>query len=256
MLLAIDIGNTNVKYALYDGVKQVALWRAASERKRTGDEHAAFLAQCLGRKNIAIGDITASIVVSVVPEITPHVLAGIEYLTGKAPLHAGEANAPIAVECLTDRPQEVGRDLLVSIVAARALHKGPLLVVGFGTATTFSVVDAEGRFRGAAIAPGVVTSYSALQQAASKLPPVVLAAPPAITGTNTVHAMQSGIYYGTISMVEGMIARMAQSVGPFETVITCGGLARLFENQINGVTAIEPDLTLTGLMLVYESTAS
>ncbi len=104
MLLAIDIGNTNVKFALYEGAHQIALWRSTSDRKRTADEHAAFLAQCLVLKAVPVADISASIVVSVVPEITPHVMTGVEYLTGKRPLHAGESEAPIAVDCLIDRP--------------------------------------------------------------------------------------------------------------------------------------------------------
>ena len=180
MLLAIDIGNTNIKFALYDGVRQVALWRARSDRKRTADEHAAFLSQSLILNDISVADITGSIVVSVVPEITPHVLTGVEYLTGKAALHAGEAEAPIAVDSALDRRGEIGRDLLVTALAAkRATYPVPQLIIGFGTATTFSELStARANIAAARLHPGVVTSYKGLQEAAAKLPSVALAASP------------------------------------------------------------------------------
>ncbi len=252
MLLAADIGNTNVKFALYDGKAQRALWRCASDRRRTADEYATFLGQCLAQQRVIPDKLSAAAAVSVVPEVSPLVLAAMERLTGHWPLVAGDPGLPLPVECLVDRPEDAGRDRLVAVVAARARHAAPLLIIDFGTATTFTVVDGKGRYCGGAIAPGVNISRKALYDAASRLPPVELAGPPTIQARNTVHAMQSGIYFGTISMVEGMISRLG-AADPFASVISSGGLSRVFDGAIAGVTATEPDLTLVGLQMLCQA---
>ena len=255
MLLAIDIGNSNIKFALFEGEMKRAFWRLATVRQRTVDEYGTFIAQTFAQRGIALEEVKALIVSSVVPEATPPV---------QKPRSAGcstcrcvtvaEVLERLPIKCLVDRPQDVGSDRLGRDYGGTgALQTAFALIVDFGTATTFTLIDAEGNYQGGAIAPGVNTALDALTaKAAAKLPQIFLKAPPGVWAKNTIHAVQSGSWFGTISMVEGMILRLTEAFGGFSSIVLSGGLSSFFKDQIKGMTVCNPSLNLTGLRLIHE----
>jgi type III pantothenate kinase len=259
MLLAVDAGNTNLVFALVDGGEIKARWRIATDPRRTADQYAVWLHQLLELEGHKRSDVEAVIIGTVVPRA----LHNLEVLAAKYfkvdPVIAGQGKAawPIALD--VDEPHNVGADRALNAIAAHARHKGDLIVIDFGTATTFDVVDASGAYKGGIIAPGINLSLDALVSAAAKLPRIAIEAPTgnlSVIGRTTESQMQIGIYWGYVAMLEGLAARLKNEIGRPATVVATGGLAHLFDKHTDLFDAIEPDLTIQGLSLLYQRVAS
>ena len=258
MLLAVDAGNTNVVFALVKGREIKARWRIATDPRRTADEYAVWLNQLLELEGYERDDVDAVIVATVVPRA----LHNLEVLATKyfraQPLIAGQGNAawPIALD--VDEPHNVGADRVLNAMAAHEKHPGDLIVIDFGTATTFDVVDGSGAYKGGIIAPGINLSLDALVNAAAKLPRIAIEAPEdsSVIGRTTESQMLTGIYWGYVAMMEGLVARLKAEIGRPVTVLATGGLATLFDKHTDLFDAVEPDLTIHGLSLLYERAGS
>ena len=250
MFLTIDIGNTNIKLGLFEGEHLRAHWRLATERDRLADEYAMLLLSLLASAGLNKDDIRGCVLSSVVPVLAQEFTELSRRYFQIEPVVIGP-DIQTGLVIHTDYPAEVGPDLIVNVVAARHLYGTPVIVIGFGTATTFSVVSAAGDFVGVAIAPGVGTAADALFRAAARLPQVELSRPPHATGTNTIHAMQSGVVFGFAGLVEGLVKRLRAEVGENARVVATGGLAQLIANETPVVELVEPNLALIGLRLIY-----
>lgn len=250
LLLAIDAGNTNIVFGIYDGDEQLGQWRAETRAGRTADEYAVWLNQLLVHDGIDSRCIGASIIASVVPETVFHLRGLCQTYYGCQPLIVGE-NVHIGAELAVDNPHEVGADRVVNAVAAHSRYPGALIIIDFGTATTFDVVDASGAYRGGAIAPGINLSLEALHMAAAQLPRVAAKKPQAVIGTATTSMMQSGIYWGYVSLIEGLVARIKEEFAEPMTVIATGGLAPLFHAATPVIEHVDADLTMRGLLEIY-----
>ena len=257
MLLAIDAGNTNVVFALIaqkpDAPEIRARWRIATDPRRTADEYAVWLHQLLALEGIERGAVDAVIVATVVPRALHNLEVLASKYFGVAALVAGQTPLEWGIRLDVTEPRTVGADRVVNTIAAHALHAGDLVVIDFGTATTFDVVDHEGAYRGGIIAPGINLSLDALVAAAAKLPRIAIAAPSStsVIGRNTEDQMLIGIYFGYIAMIEGLLVRMKAEIGRPVAVIATGGLATLFDQHTSVFDAIEPDLTITGLAMMH-----
>jgi type III pantothenate kinase len=253
MLLAVDAGNTNLVFALVKDGEIRARWRIATDARRTADQYAVWLHQLLELEGYHGSDVSAVIIGTVVPRA----LHNLEVLATKyfhvEPLIAGEGAAAWPLQLDVDEPQSVGADRALNVMAAHAKHPGDLIVVDFGTATTFDVVDSSGAYKGGIIAPGINLSLDALVSAAAKLPRIAIEAPVETTviGRTTESQMIIGIYWGYVAMIEGLVERLKGEIGKPVTVVTTGGLATLFDKHTNVFDAIEPDLTIQGLSLLY-----
>ncbi|MDE2239497.1 MAG: type III pantothenate kinase [Rhodospirillales bacterium] len=249
MILVIDAGNTNIVFAVHDGAEWRGNWRLATSALRTSDEYGVWLEILLHRAGISAKDITGTVIGTVVPAALYHLrrLCREWYLT--EPLVA-RASLDWGFEIKTDSPEGVGADRLLNALAAHAHYQGPLVVVDFGTATTFDVVDETGAYIGGAISPGINLSIEALHQAAARLPRIGIGRPHMVIGRDTVPAMQSGVYWGYIGLIEGLLARIEGEFGAPLKAIATGGLAPLFAEGTSKFTAIAPDLTLEGLRLL------
>ena len=251
MLLVIDAGNTNIVFAVRDGANWVGIWRIATDAQRTSDEYAVWLLTLLNHAQIKPADIKGAVIGTVVPAALYHLRRLcrdwflVEPLIARAQLDWG-------FEIRIDNPNEVGADRLLNALAAHQKFAGPLVVVDFGTATTFDVVDQDGAYLGGVIAPGINLSLEALHQAAARLPRIGIGRPQAMIGRNTVAAMQSGIYWGYVGLVEGLVARIATEHGTTLKCIATGGLAPLLAEGTHVIQHIEPDLTLDGLRMLAE----
>ncbi len=254
MLLAIDSGNTNVVFAVYDRAdKMRGSWRASSEVRRTADEYAVWLTQLLALEGLRPGDIDGAVIANVVPAAT-HALKTLcqKYFKTK-PLVIGEAGVELGLAVRVDRPDQVGEDRLVNAVAAFSRYGGPLIVIDFGTATTFDVIGEDGGYEGSVIAPGVNLSLEALDRAAAKLPRIAIKQPPRVIGRATIPAMESGAYWGYVGLIEGLVSRIVAEDGRPMKVVATGGLAPLFAEATACIDEIDPDLTLRGLLAVYRA---
>src|SRR5438874_4835070 len=257
MLLAVDAGNTNLVFALVKNGEIRARWRIATDPRRTADQYAVWLHQLLELEGYDSGDVSAVIIATVVPRA----LHNLEVLSEKyfrvEPLIAGEGAAAWPLQLDVDEPQNVGADRALNVIAAHAKHPGDLIVIDFGTATTFDVVDPSGAYKGGIIAPGINLSIDALVSAAAKLPRVAIEAPKdsSVIGRTTASQMIIGIYWGYVAMLEGLTERMKREVGKPVTVVATGGLATLFDKHTNVFDTIEPDLTIQGLSLLYDIAA-
>jgi type III pantothenate kinase len=255
MLLAIDAGNTNVVFALVEGNDIRARWRIATDPRRTADEYAVWLSQLLALEGYTREVVEGVIVATVVPRALHNlqVLAS-KYFRTEA-LIAGRAPVEWGMAIDVDEPASLGADRAVNTIAAHALHPGDLIVIDFGTATTLDVSDYRGAYKGGIIAPGINLSLDALVTAAAKLPRIAIEAPAttSVVGRNTVDQMHIGIYWGYIAMIEGLVARLKAEVGRPVTVIATGGLATLFERHTDVFDRIEPDLTIQGLAMMWQS---
>lgn len=252
MLLAINANNTNTVFAVWDGVDPIGIWRAATDAQRTADEYVVWLDHLLGLQNLSRQQIDAAIIASVVPAANFNLRRLCRDYCRSEPLIIGDPGVAIGARALVDRPEEVGADRLVNTVAAHDRYGGPLIVVDFGTATTFDVVDAGGDYRGGVIAPGINLSLRALVMAAAKLPSVPIARTETVIGTSTVACMQSGIFWGYVGLVEGLVTRVKREFGAPMRVISTGGLAPLFDGAIGVIDHTDPDLTLWGLCLIHQ----
>ncbi len=252
MLLGINANNTNTVFAVWEGDALKGAWRAATDAKRTADEYVVWLDHLLALEGLARSAITGTIIASVVPEANFNLTTLCRRYCGSEPLVVGEPGVKLGIKALVERPEEVGADRFLNAVAAHGRYKGPLVVVDFGTSTNFDVVDKDGNFCGGVIAPGVNLSMTALHMAAAKLPSVRVRRIDRVIGKNTVACMQSGLYWGYVGLIEGLVARIKREFGSPMRVIVTGGLAPLFEGAIEGIDETDADLTLWGLRLIYD----
>jgi type III pantothenate kinase len=250
LLLAIDVGNTNTVFALYRERDALGQWRISTVRERTADEYAAALTQLMALKGYGHGDVGAAVISSVVPQALPPLKSMCREFFGCTARVVGE-DLGVTIPVVVDNPREVGADRLVNAVAAHTRYHGPLIVVDFGTATTFDVIDEEGRYCGGVIATGINLSLEALHRAAAKLPRVAVERPERVIGTSTVSAMQSGVFWGYVSMIEGIVARIRTEFGAEMKVIATGGLAGLFAGATDAIEHVDRDLTMAGLVELY-----
>ena len=258
MLLAIDAGNTNLVFALVDGGEIKARWRIATDPRRTADQYAVWLHQLLELEGYSKADVDAVIIGTVVPRA----LHNLEVLASKyfhvEPLIAGQGKAAWPMALDVDEPQSVGADRALNVIAAHAKRPGDVIIIDFGTATTFDVVDGSGAYKGGIIAPGINLSIDALVNAAAMLPRIAIEAPEdkGVIGRTTESQMIIGIYWGYIAMIEGLTERLKREIGREVTVVATGGLASLFDKHTQVFDAIEPDLTIQGLSLLHSMVAS
>ncbi|QYK43521.1 MAG: type III pantothenate kinase [Paracoccaceae bacterium] len=254
MLLTIDCGNTNTVFAIWDGDRFLATWRIATDHKRTADEYYVWLKTLMTIRKVDV-DISSTIISSTVPRVVFNLRVLCNRYFDTRPLVVGRPDCRLPVPPRVDQGTTVGPDRLVNTVAAHDRHGGDLIVVDFGTATTFDVVDADGAYIGGVIAPGVNLSLEALHMAAAALPHVDIARPQSVIGTNTVACMQSGVYWGYVGLVEGLVARIrAERERPMKVVGT-GGLASLINQGTTVFDAVEDDLTMHGLVLIHRLNA-
>ena len=251
MLLAVDLGNTNVVLGLYEQEKLVQTFRVATVRSRTEDEYAVLLQQLLSLRQLTARAVTAAIIASVVPQLTDVMVSAIRQAVGREPLIVGPG-LKTGMPVLYDNPHDVGADRVVDAIAAYARYQGGVIVVDFGTATTFNCVSPKGEYLGGVIVPGVKVSLEGLMQSAAKLRPVELTAPPRVLGRNTTHALQSGIIHGYAAMVDGLVDRLVEELGFPCRVIATGGLASLIGKHAKRIEELDPNLTLEGLRILYE----
>jgi type III pantothenate kinase len=247
MLLAIEQGNTNTLFAVHDGERWTAQWRAATEASRTADEYAVWLSQLLGMAGLTLASIDGCIISSVVPQSIFNLRNLARRYLHLEPLVVGE-NVDLGIAIRIQKPSEAGADRLVNAIGAHITYAGALLVVDSGTATTFDVVAEDGAFEGGAIAPGINLSMQALHEAAARLPRIAIQKPAQVIGKDTVGAMQSGVYWGYVSLIEGLVARIKAEYHRPMTVIGTGGIASLFEGATEAIDHFDHDLTILGLL--------
>jgi type III pantothenate kinase len=251
MLLAVDIGNTNVTLGLYKGEMPGPRWRLSSVHDQTPDEYGALLLGLFRRAKISASDIHAIAMASVVPPLTGTFVEVSRQLLHCEPLVV-DGTCNTGVRILNDDPSQVGADRIVDIAAGYKLYGGPACIIDFGTATTFDAVSSEGDFLGGAIAPGIGVAAQALFQRTAKLSKVDLLWPPSAIGRNTAHSLQSGLMFGYVGLVEGLVARFREELGPDTKVIATGGLAEIITKQTNVISILAPWLTLDGLRIIYD----
>ena len=258
MLLAIDVGNTNIVFAICEGETIKWRWRISTDGQRTADEYAVWLHQLMGLEGVERTHIAAAIIATVVPPTLFNLQRLCRKYFNVEPLVVAVNGIDLGLRIDLPNPAEVGADRLVNAVAAHAAHPGNLVVVDFGTATTFDVVSADGAYQGGVIAPGINLSMEALYQAAAKLPRIAVE-PPAdghgnelgVIGKGTVHAMQSGVFWGYVGLVEGLLKRITSEIYGPVTVIATGGLATLFNRHTAAIDYVDGDLTIRGLVRIH-----
>jgi type III pantothenate kinase len=255
MLLAIEQGNTNTLFAVHDGQAWTAQWRSATDASRTADEYGVWLNQLLAMQALSFADIDAVIISSVVPQSLFNLRNLARRYLKAEPLVIGE-NAVLGVEVHLEKPSEAGADRLVNAIGAYVEHGGDLIVVDSGTATTLDVIGQDGAFEGGVIAPGINLSMQALHDAAAKLPRVAIKKPQHVIGKDTVGAMQSGVFWGYVALIEGLIDRIKKQYEKPMTVIATGGVASLFEGATDKIDKFDGDLTLKGLLEIYRRNAA
>lgn len=256
MILAVDIGNTNIVLGILDGEKLLCSFRLRTDAQRTTDEYASSIMLLLNSKHIDINDIKGVIISSVVPQlIFSFTKFSAKYLNIEAMVIAPgiKTGMPIRYE----NPKEVGADRIVNSIAGREKYGAPIIVVDFGTATTFDVVNAKGEYLGGVICPGVKLSAATLHSKTAKLPDFEIEKVDKVVGKNTIHSLQSGIYYGYLSMIDGLIERIIEEEFGSQNVVVAatGGLGSIFSASSKYIEHYDPDLTLTGLRLIYEKNA-
>jgi type III pantothenate kinase len=247
MLLAIEQGNTNTLFAVHDGSNWVAQWRAGTDPMRTADEYAVWLSQLLAMNGLSLTAMDACVISSVVPQSLFSLRNLARRYLHLEPLVVGE-NVELGIEIRIEKPSEAGADRLVNAIGAHSRYPGILLIIDSGTATTFYLVAADGAFEGGVIAPGINLSVQALHDAAARLPRVAIQKPAHVIGRDTVSAMQSGVFWGYIGLIEGLVARIKAERGEPITVIGTGGVASLFHGATEAIDLFDPDLTIHGLL--------
>ena len=250
MLLAIEQGNTNTLFAVHDGSDWIAQWRTATQSTRTGDEYAVWLYQLLAMGGLRFDMLDACIISSVVPQSIFNLRNLSRRYMNAEPLVIGE-NARLGIEVRITKPAEAGADRLVNAIGAHLVYPGDLLLIDSGTATTFDIVSADGAFEGGLIAPGINLSLQALHEAAAKLPRIAIQRPERVIGKDTVAAMQSGVFWGYIALIEGLVSRIKAEWGAPMTVVGTGGVASLFEGATTAIDRFDPDLTIRGLLEIW-----
>jgi type III pantothenate kinase len=255
MLLAIDIGNTNITLGLFDNATLGPRWRIATGREKTPDEYGVVMLGLFRRAGFSVEDIRAIAMASVVPPLTATFVEACRQCLNREPL-AVDGKSETGVRVLYDDPGEVGADRIVNAAAGHKLYGGPACIVDFGTATTFDAVSSDGEYLGGAIAPGIGIAADALFQRTAKLPKVDLHRPPSAIGRNTSHSLQSGLLFGYVGLVEGLVARFCAELGPATKVIATGGLAEVIAKETKVISILAPWLTLDGLRIIHELNAN
>ncbi|MCS6625140.1 type III pantothenate kinase [Roseibacterium beibuensis] len=250
MLLAIEQGNTNTLFAVHDGADWVAQWRTATESTRTADEYAVWLSQLLTMRGLSIKQLDGCIISSVVPQSIFNLRNLSRRYLNVEPLVIGD-NVDLGIGVRILKPSEAGADRLVNAIGAHLAYPGDLIIIDSGTATTFDVVAADGAFEGGVIAPGINLSLQALHEAAAMLPRIAIQRPETVIGKDTVTNMQSGVFWGYVSLIEGLVARIKAEWGKPMTVIGTGGVASLFEGATDSIDRFDPDLTIRGLLEIW-----
>lgn len=250
MFLAIDCGNTNVVFAIFKNGTHTT-WRCRSDATRTADEYASWLMPLMDKEGIAFNDIDAALISSVVPDANFNLERLCATYFDVKPHFVKSPDINIGIDINMPKPEEVGADRLVNAVAAKSKYNTPCVIIDFGTATTFDVVNGQGAYCGGVIAPGINLSVEALHRAAAALPRVRVDKTETVIGNSTVHAMQSGLYWGYVAMIEGIISRMTDELGSAPTVVATGGLAQTLAEGTDIIDVVDSDLTLEGLRLIY-----
>lgn len=252
MLLAINANNTNTKFALFEDDTMLDEWRIQTVAGRTADEYAVWLTQLMSLKGRRIDGIDAAIICTVVPQALFNLRLLCQEHFKNVPIVIGDPAVDLGIKALVDRPREVGADRLANSIGAHMLYPGrAAIVVDFGTATTFDVVDEDGNYRGGPIAPGINLSIEALHMATAQLPKIAIAKPTKVIGTDTLGCMQSGVFWGYVGLIEGLVARIKAEWGKPMLVISTGGLAPLFLDATEVIEHMVPDVTMRGLVEVY-----
>ncbi|MEM9782241.1 MAG: type III pantothenate kinase [Pseudomonadota bacterium] len=257
MLLAIDVGNTNTVFAVFDdavpgnGEAPLGEWRCNTESVRTADQYYVWLSQLMEHSGLSAAEIGKVVVSNVAPAVLFNIRVLCDRYFNTRPLVVGRPECQLPVDVRVDNPAEVGADRLVNTVAAFERYGGNLVIVDFGTATTFDVVAHDGAYEGGVIAPGVNLSLDALHHAAAHLPRVDVTKPQRVTGTNTVACLQSGIYWGYVGLIEGVCARIEAERESALHVIATGGLSSLFARGTERIRTVDPDLTVRGLVQIH-----
>jgi len=251
MLMVLDVGNTNIVLGVFEGKRLVRNWRISTNKDKTADEYGLQIRMLFEYSGIKCSDMAAVIISSVVPTVMSALESMSANYFGIKPLVVGPG-VKTAMPIRYDNPKEVGADRIVNAIAAYEIYGGPLIVVDFGTATTFDAISADGAYLGGAIAPGIGISTEALYTKAAKLPRIELLKPKAVIGKNTVSSMQSGIIYGFVGQADGIVSRMKKEMGGKAYVVATGGLAELISNESGLIDTINSNLTLEGLRIIYE----
>ena len=259
MLLAVDCGNTNIVFALYEGDIQQANWRVSTDPKRSSDEYLVWLVQLMALSGINADAVTGMIIANVVPDVQPKLINLALHGFGLTPLVVGDVDIDLGIKINIDQPDQAGADRLVNAVAARDLYDLPAIILDFGTATTCDLIGKGGSYEGGIIAPGVNLSVEALYLAAARLPRIAVkpwAPEMPVLGKDTLSAMHSGIFWGYVGMVDGLIGRLRNDYGSSLPAIATGGLAPLFAEHIAAISIVDPDLTIKGLVQIYTQNQS
>ena len=256
MLLAIDAGNTNVAFAVFLGSERKGHWRISADGRRTSDEYAVWLTSLMAMRGIAPSDISSAILSSVVPAATPDLVRLCVNHFNCIPIRVKDSGIDHGIEIMLDNPAEAGADRIANAVGGRSRYPLPLIVVDFGTATNFDVIDIHGRFIGGIITPGPMLALDALHRVAAQLPKVEIRCPPQVIGRSTVGAMESGMFWGYTAMVEGLILRMkaelSSTCDASITVIATGGLGKVFSDATTLIDGYDGDINLLGLQLIHD----
>ncbi len=251
MLLAIDTGNTNTLFAVHDGETWRAQWRSSTDMTKTADDYAVWLSTLMKLSSLDLSQIDDCIISTVVPQSLFNQRNFARRYLNVEPFVVGE-NVDLGVKVNIPKPSEVGADRLVNAVGAHGGYGGPLIVIDSGTATTFDIVGGDGSFEGGIIAPGINLSMKALHEAAAKLPRVAIQRPDHVIGRDTVAAMQSGVFWGYIDLIDGLVERIKSEYGQPMTVIATGGVASLFEGAAENIDHFDSDITIKGLRILYD----
>lgn len=250
MLLAIDAGNTNTTFAVFDGDEIVGEWRAGTNTARTADEYAVWLSSLMQLVDLKFTDVDSAIIATVVPQGLFNLRTLCRRYFNCEPLVVGDPDVDIGIRVLIEKERDVGADRLVNAVAAHLKYGGPAIILDFGTATTFDVIDESGNYHGGVIAPGINLSLEALHMAAAKLPRIAIERPTRAIGNDTQSAMLAGVYYGYVGLIEGIVSRIKEDFGKPMKVIATGGLAAMFSDGTDAFDVIDRDLTMNGLLRI------
>ncbi|MEM9468794.1 MAG: type III pantothenate kinase [Pseudomonadota bacterium] len=253
MLLAIDAGNTNIVFAVFDGESQKCIWRIHTDRARTADEYTSIVSGLYREAGLSCEAIKDVIISSVVPSANPHLAAFCKAKHNIEPRFINAEDLQGRVHINLEQPDKVGADRIVNAVAVCKFYQTPAVVVDFGTATTFDVINEDNVYEGGIIAPGINLSSEALHKAAAQLPMVGITKTETVIGKNTAHAMESGIYWGYVGLIEGMLKRIESELGIKPFVIGTGGLAPLFSEGTDVLSVIDQELTVKGLLEIYKN---